>query len=191
MRSVGKKADISWGLWVHRRAEFLGFKRQSDLSKIVGCSRQQLSNWFAMVAPPISMRKGFDRWLANALQTTHRTLFIDYVNVAPETATVIGYAVHHGQVPIVVSDPQIIPTDPLLREIIPRLEPGEKDDVCEYAIMLVLAKQDTRSMEFRRYLKQLNNEAEWLERGPIEFRTSERAPTQKRRPKREGKAPPL
>ena len=68
------------------RSQAVGFKRQQDLADSVGCSRTQLTKWFAMNKPPARMRKGFDQQLARALKTTRQILFVDYVKVRPEDA---------------------------------------------------------------------------------------------------------
>lgn len=154
--------SVHWGDWVERRAQRVGYKRKKDLAAAVGCSDDQLTHWLQMAKPPARMRKGFDRLLANALQTTPRTLFTDYLNVAPESAA-FTFSVRFVPDAIVVDDAEIFPTDILLREVIARLSPTEKDTVCEYAITLVLSKQDERSAEFQRYRRQLNAEEDMPE----------------------------
>jgi hypothetical protein len=65
----------------------VGFKRQEDLARAVGTSRQHLVKWLRLASPPRRMRKGFDQSLASALQTTTHILFSEYATKYPEEAT--------------------------------------------------------------------------------------------------------
>src|SRR4051812_1726073 len=82
-----KSSSIShWGQWVIARSEFIGFKRQDDFARAVGCQRGQIQRWAAMQNPPKQMRKGFDRSLARALRTSLKVLFTDYKTTPPDRA---------------------------------------------------------------------------------------------------------
>lgn len=102
-----------------------------------------------MSAPPARMRKGFDRTLARALKTTHDVLFRDYTQVAPEASAQVIF--HPDQVyplPTRPDDLLFWPYSNALREIIVRLHQDEEVKVAEYALQLVLAKNDSRRAEF-------------------------------------------
>jgi hypothetical protein len=76
-----------WGSWVRHRAHCVGFKTMGALARAVGCRNEQISRWLAHAEPPAQMRKGFDRALADALQTNHATLFAGFRSIAPEDAS--------------------------------------------------------------------------------------------------------
>jgi hypothetical protein len=68
-------APKHWGQWVASRAEFLGFKRQADLARAVGTTRERIARWCAMERPPRQMRKGFDEKLAAVLEVDREILY--------------------------------------------------------------------------------------------------------------------
>lgn len=73
--AVERPGGNHWGHWVSARADAVGFKRQEDFAKAVGCTRERIVKWTAMRMPPAKMRKGFDEALARALKTDRATLF--------------------------------------------------------------------------------------------------------------------
>jgi hypothetical protein len=73
-----------WGKWVQQRSRFVGFRRQIDFAKSIGCSTKQVQKWEAMGVPPTRMRKGFGESLAKALSTTPPVLFSQWSKVPPE-----------------------------------------------------------------------------------------------------------
>jgi hypothetical protein len=64
----------------------VGYRRNEDLARDVGCSPDRLSHWLQLAKPPARMLKGFDRQLARALKTTRQMLFVDYARNPPESA---------------------------------------------------------------------------------------------------------
>jgi hypothetical protein len=140
---MSKKPEIHWGNWVQSRSEFIGFKRQSDLAKQVGCSRQQLSNWFALRLPPTQMRKGFDRTLARALQTTRDVLFSGFPNVLPEDAPAVVF--HGKDASGTRSDPNVmLPVPTMLNELAAEMLPSELEKMIMYGLAIVAQKKDDR-----------------------------------------------
>jgi hypothetical protein len=134
------------------RSEAVGFKRQIDLARKVGCTRERVSRWFAMAEPPKRMRKGFDQQLARALETTPQTLYVEFGHVPPEKAArVVGgpFDIYPGT----LSTSPTITDGALIEEVLTRLMPSEMEKVLEYAILLVRAKGDGRAAEFDRYFK--------------------------------------
>ncbi len=150
------KSKQHWGDWIESRSQFVGFKRKRDFAAAIGCSDDQLTKWLQMESPPAQMRKGFDRSLARALATTRRTLFIDYANVSPKSSRVFFIADH------VPDDLQTMKTplgeDAIMVDVWARMLPSEKDKALEYAIQLVMSKQDRRSTEFKRFMRQLHGD---------------------------------
>ncbi|HEX8340075.1 MAG TPA: hypothetical protein VF624_04125 [Tepidisphaeraceae bacterium] len=95
------------------------------------------------------MRKGFDASLARALQTTPDMLFNDWRGVPPEHTDRVLF--HPDQFFAASRDELLLltPVDELLIEVSRRLWQGEVEDVLEYAVKLVLARNDERAPEFR------------------------------------------
>jgi len=82
--SVASKKSNHWGTWIIARARFVGFRRQSDLAKAVGCSAQTLSKWAGMAKPPEQMRRGHDEALARSLKIDRATLFGMWSEIAAD-----------------------------------------------------------------------------------------------------------
>jgi len=80
------KSTSDWGLWIERRARAVGFMRNADLARSIGCTQQHLSRWFSYSSPPNSMRRGLDAHLVSALKTDKHTLFSAFRDVIPEHA---------------------------------------------------------------------------------------------------------
>jgi hypothetical protein len=77
-----------WGEWARQRAAHAGFRLQVDLAQKLGCSHEQVSRWFGMESPPSTMRKGFDVRLAEALCVPREMLFVNWLNVSPDSLPV-------------------------------------------------------------------------------------------------------
>ena len=102
------------------------------------------------------MRKGFDRSLAMALNTTRGVLFVDYVSIPPNAATrVFPFPTVEGPTDEKHRPPERSEPGSLLGEVMVRLFAAEREKVAEYAIQLVLAKNDTRRPEFERFQRVL------------------------------------
>jgi hypothetical protein len=82
--------SIHWGDWVRARMLFLGFRRQRDFADAVGCTQERTGSWLKLQAPPVAIKKGFDRSLCRELRTDAFTLFTNYRNVTPEAAPILG-----------------------------------------------------------------------------------------------------
>ncbi len=78
-----------WGEWVQTRADFLGFKSNSELALSVGCSRQVLTGWMQMERPPEQMRRGLNSRLAVTLRLDPAILFSRYADFDPKEAPVL------------------------------------------------------------------------------------------------------
>lgn len=105
-----------------------------------------------MANPPSRMRKGFDKSLARALETTPDVLFIDYADLEPEKVFRV-YAVPDELFPS-PNDPSMLFSEPLektLRDVLIGLHDSELEDVVQFAIRLVLSKNDTRRPQFERF----------------------------------------
>jgi hypothetical protein len=85
-----KAAPKHWGQWVASRSEFLGFKRQADLARAVGTTRERIARWCAMEQPPRQMRKGFDEKLAAALRVDRGVLYTGWQHVKPDNGRTIS-----------------------------------------------------------------------------------------------------
>jgi len=102
-----------------------------------------------MATPPSHMRRGLDAGLARALETTRDVLFRDYVLIEPEATARISF--HMDQVYPLPTDPTellLYPLRTVLDAVVARLHPHEAVMVAEYAIRLVLRKNDSRRAEF-------------------------------------------
>lgn len=73
----------TWGNWVSRRAEFVGFRSTVDFAKAVGCTQATIRHWRSLRRPPRQMRRMLDVALLNALQTDRHTLFSTYEAADP------------------------------------------------------------------------------------------------------------
>ncbi|HEX4056000.1 MAG TPA: hypothetical protein VHX86_17180 [Tepidisphaeraceae bacterium] len=155
---MAKSGKRGWGEWLSRRADFIGYKRQADLAAAVGCKRERIVRWYAAKTPPAKMRKGFDRALAAALQTTVHMLFHDYVNIAPEVATEVMFSIENLSPDQRRADLKYFPPaqfEAIIREIAARMHPDELEALATYAIVVVLAKNDRRRPEFEQFVRQL------------------------------------
>jgi hypothetical protein len=79
----------NWGVWIGGRFFFLGYRRLSNLSTLLGCSYDVVWRWSKLASPPANIRKDFDVRLIEVLKTDRFTLFTGYVSVAPEEAPII------------------------------------------------------------------------------------------------------
>ena len=112
-----------------------------------------------MASPPVRMRKGFDRSLTKALETTRRTLFIDYANVPPDSSRVFLIADHASDKELrSTSALPMMPAEAVFSDVLARMMPSEIDKAMDYAIQLVLSKQDARTPEFLRFHSQLHGD---------------------------------
>lgn len=67
----------------------VGFPNQVVFASSIGCTRHRVAEWFKMLEPPSTMRRGFDASLARALRTDRFTLFRGFRDVAPGDAPFI------------------------------------------------------------------------------------------------------
>lgn len=74
-----------WGEWIKARSRAIGFRSDASFAASVGVTRQRIAKWYAMQAPPASMRRVSERGLARALRISPRTLFVDYAATEPTT----------------------------------------------------------------------------------------------------------
>lgn len=144
-----------WGQWVAARAEFVGFKRQEDLAGAVGCTRERIVRWVSLESPPAQMRKGFDRTLLRALWTDRQMLFHDFAAVSPDAAPrVLHTGQHFFQSS---SNPRFFsgfPATKVLDDTLRQMTPAEVEGVLQFALMLVLAKNDRRRQAFEQHAKE-------------------------------------
>lgn len=101
-----------WGDWIKARSHFVGFARQLDFAKAVGCSPDQIQKWSKLEEPPQQMRKGFDDSLARALKIDRRFLFSGWRGFDPNDAPVIQSS--SGPVPWEAA----FPNDDIIRKAI-------------------------------------------------------------------------
>lgn len=127
----------------------MGYRRQKDLAAAVGCSEDQMSRWAQAQLPPNRITRGYDVALARALETTHDVLFDRWLSIAPEDAERVAF--HPDQFFGKSKDEPLLMTDidHVLMEVSRRLWQGEVEQVLEYAVKLVLARNDERAAEFR------------------------------------------
>jgi hypothetical protein len=155
-----KESQVHWGDWVLARSRFVGFRRQRDLARDVGCRPEQLSRWLQSPVPPQRMSKGFDHRLALALDSTRRVLFTDYVAIAPDAAP-REIALTPQMLPVDWSVPShMFDAASILAESFLKLLPTEALQVAMYAIQIVLARNDDRRPEFERLQQQLGPASE-------------------------------
>jgi len=101
------------------------------------------------------MRKGFDRKLAAALDTTRQMLFHDYAKVKPEEASGVLFDPDEIAAGPVLERLRAFPHQSVLNEILARMFPTEVERVVEFGLMMVLAKNDARRPEFEKYAEAL------------------------------------
>jgi hypothetical protein len=89
---MNQNANVHWGQWMLRRANYVGFKRRSDIASAIGCNCETFRIWGTMATVPDRFTRGYDAALARELQTTKRMLFIDFKTTSPEDAPIIETA---------------------------------------------------------------------------------------------------
>jgi hypothetical protein len=86
---AASRPEIYWGEWLRYRMNFVGYKRQEDFRRAVGCTRSRLYDWLNSEKPPNWIYKGFDARLASALRTDPHMLFFGWRTTLPDEAPLL------------------------------------------------------------------------------------------------------
>jgi hypothetical protein len=156
MQCVKKEAK-HWGTWVMLRSEAVGWKRQSDLADSVGCTRERIARWFGMASPPVRMRKGFDIALANSLEVSHETLFLNWSKTSPDEAERIWELPSSGERPWERADWQAMSIENKLRILVFYIADEEATQkLVEFGIIVAQAQDSKNARAIRASLRQAN-----------------------------------
>lgn len=123
-----------------------------------------------MLRPPVRMRKGFDRKLAVALQTTRAILFSEWRRVTPDHKADHSSYIDYSLLPNVDGSKQDVPWShedeqlhKALQMILNLLSPDEQEWLLLQVSLKVIEKRDQRSVFFRDILDRLKITERWLE----------------------------